>query len=368
MTWIRHVLRTAGVPLTILACLLPAGCATSRATAGEEVAGSVTPVATLPAEDSEGRPAPPEDAVARPEPEADAPPRSTADFDSLVAVIKEEAREPRTPSVLPFGVTWTPAAPVEGSALAVRVLSPRGGREPEAVAGRFGGGVVRFGRIGQTWLGFAAVPIGTSGTQTLDLEFRFGDGSVYRQSAELDVAARVWDETSLSVAPKYSTPPPEVRDRIARDRERIRAVLDRASPEWLLDGDFQPPRPLDVTAEFGQKRVFNGELQSRHTGLDLRGQTGKPVHAAGRGRVVLTGDFYYSGNGIFLDHGLGVYTGYFHLSEILVSEGDLVEKGDLIGRAGSTGRVTGPHLHWSLWVDGTGQDAGSLLDMEIPRP
>jgi murein DD-endopeptidase MepM/ murein hydrolase activator NlpD len=63
-----------------------------------------------------------------------------------------------------------------------------------------------------------------------------------------------------------------------------------------------------------------------------------------------------------------VYTGYFHLSEILVSQGDVVEKGTLIGRAGATGRVTGPHLHWSLWVDGTGQDAGSVLDMEIPVP
>ena len=112
--------------------------------------------------------------------------------------------------------------------------------------------------------------------------------------------------------------------------------------------------------------MFNGELQSRHTGLDLRGQVGAPVLAAGRGRVVLAGDFYFSGNGIFVDHGLGVHTGYFHLSEILVSEGDMVEKGDLIGRAGATGRVTGPHLHWSLWVNGTGQDAGNLLDMDIP--
>jgi murein DD-endopeptidase MepM/ murein hydrolase activator NlpD len=210
-----------------------------------------------------------------------------------------------------------------------------------------------------TWLGIAAVPIDTYGPLELELEFRFGDGSVYEQTVHLDAAARQWDETSLSVAPKYSSPPPEVQDRIARDRREIRAVLNTASPEWLIDGPFEAPRPYDVTAEYGQKRVFNGEMQSRHTGLDLRGQVGAPVLAAGRGRVALAGDFYFSGNGIFLDHGLGVHTGYFHLSEILVSEGDMVEKGDLIGRAGATGRVTGPHLHWSLWVDGTGQDAGN---------
>jgi murein DD-endopeptidase MepM/ murein hydrolase activator NlpD len=247
-------------------------------------------------------------------------------------------------------------------------MQPRGGLEPEAVAGHFADGVVRFGRARRTWLGFAAVPIGTSGSLRLELDFRFGDGSVYQQQVDIEVWPRVWEQTSLSVAHRFSSPPPEVQDRIARDRKQFRAVLDSASPEWLLDGPFALPRPFDVTAEFGQERVFNGEMQSRHTGLDLRGPVGAPVHAAGRGRVVLTGDFYFSGNGVFLDHGLGVYTGYFHLSEILVSDGEMVETGDLIGRVGATGRVTGPHLHWSLWVDGTGQDAGSLLEIEVALP
>ncbi len=290
------------------------------------------------------------------------------DLDSLVALIRSEAAHERPRSILPFGVAWTPVQPIEGSAIVFRVMQPRGGLEPEAVAGRFADGVVRFGRARHTWLGFAAVPIGTSGILQLDLEFRFGDGSMYQQQVGIEVAPRVWEQTSLSVAPRFSSPPPEVQDRIARDRKQFRAVLDSASPEWLLDGPFALPRPFDVTAEFGQERVFNGEMQSRHTGLDLRGPVGEPVHAAGRGRVVLTGDFYFSGNGVFLDHGLGVYTGYFHLSEILVPEGEMVETGELIGRVGATGRVTGPHLHWSLWVDGTGQDAGSLLEVEVPLP
>jgi murein DD-endopeptidase MepM/ murein hydrolase activator NlpD len=290
------------------------------------------------------------------------------DLDSLVALIRSEAARQRPRSILPFGVAWTPVQPIEGSAIVFRVMQPRGGLEPEAVAGRFADGVVRFGRARRTWLGFAAVPIGTSGSLRLELDFRFGDGSVYQQQVDIEVWPRVWEQTSLSVAPRFSSPPPEVQDRIARDRRQFRAVLDSASPEWLLDGPFALPRPFDVTAEFGQERVFNGEMQSRHTGLDLRGPVGAPVHAAGRGRVVLTGDFYFSGNGVFLDHGLGVYTGYFHLSEILVSDGEMVETGDLIGRVGATGRVTGPHLHWSLWVDGTGQDAGSLLEIEVALP
>jgi hypothetical protein len=290
------------------------------------------------------------------------------DLDSLVAEIRAEAREDREASILPFGLAWTPTSVEEGSAVAFRVLQPRGGRQPIAVTGSFAGGDVRFGRLGGVWLGLAAVPIGTSGPLDLEVSFEFEDGSSREQATEVLVTARSWDRATLSVAPRYSSPPPEVQERIARERRQIRAVLDSVSPEWLLDGPFQAPRPMDITAEYGQERVFNDELQSRHTGLDLRGAVGEPVRVAGRGRVVLAGEFYFSGNGVFVDHGLGVYTGYFHLSEISVTEGQLVRPGDLVGRVGATGRVTGPHLHWSLWIGGTGQDAGSLLGMDIPAP
>ena len=367
MIWYLRTHASMNLLLVPLFVLVFGGCASSGRTVEEGEAGDLVVLTTVPAEETDSVS---DGADLESDPEAISDPviAPGPDFDSLVAVIRSEAAEPRKRTVLPFGVTWTPIAPEEGSAIAFRILAPRGGLVPEAVVGRFAEGVVRFGKMGRTWLGFAAVPFDTEGQVRLDLEFRFSDGSLYRQSVDLDVAGREWDETSLSVAPRYSSPPPEVQERIARDRKQIREVLDHASPQWLLDGAFESPRPFDVTAEFGQKRVFNGELQSRHTGLDLRGQVGKPVHAAGRGRVVLAGDFYFSGNGIFVDHGLGVYTGYFHLSEILVSEGDMVETGDLIGRAGATGRVTGPHLHWSLWVDGTGQDAGNLLGLEIPTP
>ncbi len=123
---------------------------------------------------------------------------------------------------------------------------------------------------------------------------------------------------------------------------------------------------MTVTAPFGQERLFNGELQSRHTGLDLRGAVGEPVRAAARGRVVIARDLYFSGNGVYLDHGRGVYTGYFHLSRILVEEGEIVEPGQVVGEAGATGRVTGPHLHWSLWVAGEALDASSLLEIVLP--
>lgn len=288
------------------------------------------------------------------------------DFDSLVTVIRSEADRERTPSVLPFGIVWTPTPAEEGSALAVRLLQPRGGREPVDVTGRFADREVRFGRLGDAWLGMAAVPIGTHGPENLEIEARFADGTSTSLTVPLDIATRDWDEASLSVAPRYSSPPPEVQERIARERRIIRRVLDSVSGDWMLDGPFVAPREYDVTSPYGQERIYNGELQSRHTGVDLRGRTGAPVRAAGSGRVVLSGDFYYAGNAVFLDHGLGVLTGYFHLSEILVDEGDWLNQGDLLGRVGMSGRVTGPHLHWSLWIGGTGQDASSLLRMDLP--
>lgn len=365
---------TWGRKLRVLV-LVPAiaGCVSApRASAGSGDGSPTRPSSEKPAPDVTVSPAADDSALAvtdagiRAVDSLAAADSSVVDFDSLVAEVRSRSAIERQPSVLPFGIIWSPSPVQEGSAVAFRVLQPRGGQEPTEIEGAFAGHSVRFARIGKIWVGIGAVPIGATGTDSLRLRFRFASGEGHEQSAAISIHGRTWDRTNMRVAPQYSSPPPEVRTRIARDREQIRAVLDTATSEWLVDGPFVVPRPYDVTSPFGQERVFNGELQSRHTGLDLRGTVGTPVFAAGRGRVALTGDFYFSGNGIFIDHGLGVYTGYFHLSEILVAAGDMVEKGDLIGRVGASGRVTGPHLHWSLWVDGTGLDASSLLGMKLP--
>ena len=93
--------------------------------------------------------------------------------------------------------------------------------------------------------------------------------------------------------------------------------------------------------------MFNGTLTSRHLGVDFRGAVGAPVTAANKGVVALVGDFFLAGNVVYIDHGGGVVTAYFHLSKTMVSQGDTVSRGQEIGLVGSTGRVTGPHLHWS---------------------
>ncbi len=134
-----------------------------------------------------------------------------------------------------------------------------------------------------------------------------------------------------------------VEAELARSREVSRAAHDTRR---LWTAPFRVPRPSRITSVFGTAREYNGQITSRHLGTDFAGWIGAPVHAAARGVVALVANFYLAGRAVYLDHGGGLVTGYFHLSRITVREGDTVNTGQVIGAVGRTGRVTGPHLHW----------------------
>ncbi len=329
-------------------------------------------VACTPARVAGPNPAPPADGAAdavSPTPDVTADDTTATDED-LEARLVEMARTTRGPDasllpIKPVGISWS-SEPREGSPLGIVLHDRPTGRAPVGIEGRLADRGVTFGRLRGQWFGIAAVPIGTSGPQVLTLRLSFEDESDYEQTVELDVRPTRFASTNLRVDSRFSSPPADVLERIREEREFVRGLLGTVTPEWLLDAPFEPPRPIDVTSPFGQARMFNGELRSRHTGLDLRGRPGAPVKAAGRGRVAFAGNLYFAGNAVYVDHGLGVYTGYFHLSRILVAAGDEVLPGDLIGEVGATGRVTGAHLHWYLSVGGQSLDAGSLLDLKLP--
>lgn len=289
------------------------------------------------------------------------------DIESRLVELARETRGPGSTLVpiKPFGVSWSPA-PHEGSAFGIAIHERPTGRVPVAIEGEFAARIVRFGRYRGQWFGVAAVPIGISGPHVLTLRMRFEDGASVEQVVDINVTSTRFASTNLSVDSRFSSPPADVIERIRTERELVRDMLDTVTPDWRLDGPFEAPRPLDITSPFGQARMFNGELRSRHTGLDLRGRTGVSVRSAGNGRVVFAGNLYFAGNAVYVDHGLGVYTGYFHLSRILVKAGDDISSGELLGEVGATGRVTAAHLHWYLSVGGQSLDAGSLLGLRLP--
>ncbi|MGB5421269.1 MAG: M23 family metallopeptidase [Desulfobacterales bacterium] len=171
-------------------------------------------------------------------------------------------------------------------------------------------------------------------------------------TASLKILSRRFKSEKLQVTPSRVTPTPKDVERIKREGEEVRAVYAASRPQRLWDEPFQRPLNGLVTSPYGTRRLLNGKLKSYHGGVDFRAATGTPIHAANTGIVGLAKNLFYSGNIVILDHGSGLFTTYAHLSHIDVTPGRLVEKGQVIGLAGATGRVSGPHLHWGIKVNG----------------
>jgi murein DD-endopeptidase MepM/ murein hydrolase activator NlpD len=172
----------------------------------------------------------------------------------------------------------------------------------------------------------------------------------------------------LAVDQRFTQPlDTKTEERVARENQLARDIGKRAQmtpPLWTYS--FLRPREAVVTSDFGTGRVFNGKLTSRHLGVDFRGTVGQPIYAANRGVVALVATFFLAGNVVYIDHGGGLVTAYFHMSQPQVAIGDTVERGQQIGLVGATGRVTGPHLHWSARFGALTFDPANLLTLGAP--
>lgn len=243
--------------------------------------------------------------------------------------------------------------------------------EPElaAVEASWNGRSIPFVRQGDRWLTVLGVDLDTgAGEHVAEVTFRYGDGRARRSEEVIAVRQQAFPTTKLEVEPKYVELNPEDQARAAREAEETAKIYATLTPEMYWREPFQSPLP-GVTGgrNFGHRRVFNGQPRAPHAGADLRASVGTPVQAANRGRVVLAKDLFFSGNAVFVDHGLGVYSVYLHLSRIDVEPGDMVERGEVLGLAGATGRVTGPHLHWGVRVLDARVDPFSLLGLGRAR-
>jgi murein DD-endopeptidase MepM/ murein hydrolase activator NlpD len=232
--------------------------------------------------------------------------------------------------------------------------------------GTVAGEPLHFVRRAGRWRAWAAAPV-DSGEVTVAVVrcARAGCDTLQRRVVLAPSPYRV---ERLRVAPRFGAPPDSATQaRIDAEFALARAVSRRAHATPVLWREpFRAPRASRVTSGFGTGRSFNGRITSRHTGVDYAGAVGAPVLAANRGVVRLVGDLHYAGRAVYVDHGGGFVTAYFHLSAVAVLEGDTVARGQRVGAVGATGRVTGPHLHFVARYGEVSVDGRSLPGLAPP--
>ena len=178
---------------------------------------------------------------------------------------------------------------------------------------------------------------------------------------ELVVEKRTFPTRRLKVDEAFVTPPPSEQARIEREAALLAATWKAVSPERLWNGPFVRPVAEPANSAFGTRSIFNGKPRNAHGGADFLSPAGTPVHSPNAGRVVIARSLYFSGNTIIVDHGLGLFSMFAHLSVMDVREGERVNTGQVVGKVGATGRVTGPHLHWTVRAANARVDPLSLL-------
>jgi murein DD-endopeptidase MepM/ murein hydrolase activator NlpD len=254
------------------------------------------------------------------------------------------------------------AAWVAGQGQALEMSYPA---EPDLtrVTVRWSGHEVPFVERGGEWLATVGIDLDSKpGEHAVTVSFTYEDGRTRVEREPVTVTTEKYPTTELTVEERFVELSPEDQARADREAAETSAIYDTFTPERYWTEAFAiPVRGAKDGRNFGHRRVFNGQPRAPHSGADLRATTGTPILAANRGKVVLAKDLFFSGNAVFIDHGHGLYTTYLHLSKVDVKVGDIVERGQPLGLAGATGRVTGPHLHWGVRLLDARVDPFSLV-------
>jgi murein DD-endopeptidase MepM/ murein hydrolase activator NlpD len=281
-------------------------------------------------------------------------------------------------------IGWQPLSLVEGSPVLFEVSAPSGTR---TVSGIWQGHDIAFFQIApkqalkrtaavdhknpatqeSAWYGLAGISVETSpGSYPLKLIETLANGESRQLVREITVARAAFPKITVKVARQYTQPSPEQVRQIDADKDLKQHIFASQNPERQWAGQFLAPVSAAISDVFGTERVFNGEVQSRHLGLDYAVAVGTPVHAINRGMVILARPLFFEGNCIVIDHGQGLLSLYLHLSEFKIKEGEEVAAGQLIGLSGGTGRATGPHLHLAVRWQGIYLNPQALLRLSLP--
>jgi murein DD-endopeptidase MepM/ murein hydrolase activator NlpD len=212
-------------------------------------------------------------------------------------------------------------------------------------------GGLRFGYLAESYF---------SSKKSYKCQLKLGDERMV-DIADIQVVDKDFPAEKLRVKQSKVHPSKKASLKISKEREFLARIYQNSAKVPLFEMPFIAPSNNKVTSIYGTKRVFNNKKQTQHLGTDFRAKVGSAIYGANTGRVVVAGNLFYTGKTVIIDHGLGIFTIYGHLSKIMVKEGDRVRQLQLIGLAGATGRATGPHLHWGVKVDGEFVDGYSLI-------
>ena len=256
---------------------------------------------------------------------------------------------PAAPASSPRDALPFRPSPVPGG-VAMVALPP----SPEAPEVRYHGARVLVRQRAGRWFAVVGIKLSAKpGPDAIEVEGR---------SLPFEVKPKRYPEQRITLENKHQVnPDPEEQARIAREQALMAPVWKDWSVALAPSLRFQQPTPGRLTASFGLRRIFNGEARAPHPGLDIAAPMGQAVRAPAEGVVMLTGDFFFSGNTVLVAHGEGVVSLLCHLSDITVKQGQHLQAGDLLGHVGMTGRATGPHLHWTLSLNDARVDPGLFL-------
>lgn len=245
----------------------------------------------------------------------------------------------------------------------VVLVTARTSTPASRVAGQVSAGAVHFFKTADPLVWQALVGLDVRGKPgTVPLTVRAEAGAAASETVKvLEVLPKRLEQRRITVDERFARPPASELARIERETKLMADVLAVVSPERSWRGPFASPVTGGPTSAFGRVSIVNGERRSPHSGIDLQAADGTPVRAPAAGRVALSASLYYAGDTVIIDHGLGVFSVLAHLSRRDTQAGDAVAAGDVVGLSGSTGRITGPHLHWGVRIGPALVDPLSLI-------
>lgn len=257
-----------------------------------------------------------------------------------------------------FDIAITPKDVIPGDVFSVKI--PESGGASSGLEAEFNGNKTAFYNAGDYFIALVPVALDTEPGR-YNITVKQGDE---QRTASINVKEYEFRTIHLTLPEGKVTLSPENLERARKESKLLGDIWPlRTSMVW--EGGFISPTGTEISTEFGLNRIMNKKRNSRHRGTDFRGKAGTPVRSINSGRVVLAEDLFFGGNTLVVDHGMGLYSIYMHLSKFKASKGDEVSKGDVVGLVGSTGRATGPHLHMSVKLKGVSVNPESLFKLQL---